>query len=88
MGVYLVYHREITKSEKDVFDCSYILKPTNGVDDFFSSMYEIRDAIEADDNKDFYEDGDTHEYCIIDLCTNTMKTVRATYCLTPSIIIE
>ena len=88
MGVYLVYHREINASERVVSDLSYILTPIDGTSDFFSSMDEIEKAIKKDDHNYFCEDGDTCEYCIIDLCTNTVKTVQAIYCLTPSIIIE
>ena len=88
MGVYLVYHKENSSREKDVFDLSYILTPIDGTHDFFSNMDEIEKAIKADDCNDFVEDGDTQEYCILDLCTNTIKTVQAIYCLAPSIIIE
>lgn len=88
MGVYLVYHKDNSKREKDIFEHSYILPTIDGTSDFFTSMRDIADAIKADDCTDFYEDGDSCEYCIIDLCTNTIKTVQATYCLTPSIVIN
>jgi hypothetical protein len=88
MGVYLVYYKDDSDNELDVFDFSYVLKPTDSVKDFFSNMDEIEKAIKEDEYKDFCEDGDTREYYILDLCTNTIKIVRATYCLTPSIIIE
>ena len=88
MGVYLVYYRDTSVSEADVFEESYTLKPADKDYDFFTDMRDVADAIKADEFNEFYEDGDTREYCIIDLCTNTMKTIRATYCLTPSIVID
>ena len=88
MGVYLVYYSDDSANELDVSEFSYILKPIDGTSDFFSNMREIADAIKEDKYTDFCEDGDTREYCILNLCTNTIKIVRATYCLTPSIIIE
>lgn len=87
MGVYLVYRNYVDDNEDDVFEGSYILKPIADCD-FFSTMNEVETAIRLDSNNDFYENGDTCEYCIIDLLTKEIKTLRATYILTPSIIIE
>ena len=88
MGVYSVCHRMNSRDKEDVLAFSYILKPTESSYDFFSSMDEVEQAIKEDANDCIDQDGEFCIYDIIDLYTNTMKTVHATCRITASIVIE